>query len=117
MTTPTQDRVGRIVNVLLAYRGMSASALAAELGMSRQRFSDRMTGRAKFTLDEAEAMAQALGVGPGVWFDEPEAVMAYLEGGTTPEANNRWTVPDIPRIDDSRSLMRGTRELAQMGVA
>jgi hypothetical protein len=115
MTSPIQDRVPRIVNILLAYRGLSARQLASKIGLSPQKFSDRMNGRSRFTLEEAEQMAAVLGVGPGVWFDEPEAVMAYLSGGASPEANNRWTSPDVVTLGDDLSSICVTSGIAQMG--
>lgn len=113
MSSPIQDRVAKIVSVLLAYRGMPAIQLAQRLGMSRQKFSDRMNGRARFTLEEVERMSEILGVGAGVWFDEPESVMAYLatrpgDGDTGGEVSNRWTSPTreypLANLRDDASL-------------
>lgn len=89
--------------------------------MTEQKFSDRMNGRSKFTLDEVEAMARVLGFGPGVWFDEPEAVMSYLEaakrGGADPKTGNRWIQSPLGRLRDAVSLDLTTAEIPQMRVS
>jgi plasmid maintenance system antidote protein VapI len=73
---------------------MSGSKLATHLGMSRQRFSERMNGRSKFTLDEVSVMSAALGVAPAVWFDEPENALNHL--AAAPQAGLRGEPRNTP---------------------
>lgn len=48
------------ITLALAHRGMSKPEVAAALGMSLQRFEQKLTTEA-FTLAELEKLAQALG--------------------------------------------------------
>lgn len=49
--------------------GLSQSALASRLDMSRQAISARMTGRTPWTLAEVSALAQLLDLDPHVILD------------------------------------------------
>lgn len=110
----------------MAYRGVTASQLAHHLGMSRQRFSERMNGRSKFTLDEVATMATALAVSPAVWFDEPEHALTHVDGGpftglrgearsrcSSTESGLSWPTVALPGIS---SLIHATPNLVSLGA-
>lgn len=57
------ERIAEGVRMELAKQRLDQSALAREIGRSRNYVSLRVNGKAPFKLDEAEAVAAWLGVG------------------------------------------------------
>ena len=55
----------QLVEMALAYKGMTNAALARELGWSPQLLNKRLT-TGKFTLEEWELIGKAIGAEPGV---------------------------------------------------
>jgi transcriptional regulator with XRE-family HTH domain len=60
-TTPTQ-RVAENARAEVARSGLAQSSLAATLGLKQQSLSRRLHGRTPFSVDEAFAVADLLGV-------------------------------------------------------
>jgi len=61
-----QERVSDNVRILAAARGTSPSAVAGDLGRSRQWIQNKLSGRNGWSVEDLEAVADSLGVEPGV---------------------------------------------------
>ncbi len=75
---------GEILHEELEELGMSAKAIAAELGVPQNRISDILRGRRGITADTALRLARYLNTTPQLWLNLQKAYelrMAELEAG------------------------------------
>lgn len=70
-TTPDQ-RVGRIVKILLAKDDRRQMDVGELLGMDSGTISRALSGKRKWTLSEIESLAAFFDVSVSVFFEEPE---------------------------------------------
>ena len=61
-----QTQVGDNVRIISAARGTSPSAVAEDVGKTRQWMSNKLAGRAGWSVADLEAIADVLGVEPGI---------------------------------------------------
>lgn len=94
------NRINTILRVLLGYRNLTMAELAGRLGMKAYNMSNRVTGRAPFTVADLRQMAEVLDVEPGVWFDEPENVFQYLKKQPQPDfrTGSGQTQPELAAL-------------------
>jgi len=69
-----------MIAALAAAKGVTHAELAAELGLHRNRFSDKVKGKIPFREAEIMALAAYLDVSPGQLFADP---VALLTGGSS----------------------------------
>lgn len=65
-TEDTREYVAAEVRAALARDGRSAAQLAADTGIPRSSLSKKMRAQVSLTVEEALAIATALGIDPGV---------------------------------------------------
>lgn len=60
-----------MVATLAKARGFTSSALAAEIGVHRNRLADKIAGRVPFTETDILKLAEVLDIPPGRLFEDP----------------------------------------------
>jgi transcriptional regulator with XRE-family HTH domain len=73
--TPIDQRVARVVKIMLAVREENQGDLGRALGLDSGQISRVMNGRRRWSLAELEAMAHHFNVDIGIFFEEPEALV------------------------------------------
>lgn len=74
-TASPDQRVGRIVKILLAKEDRRQMDVGDLLGMDSGTISRALSGKRKWTLSEIEMLAEYFDVAVSVFFEEPEALV------------------------------------------
>jgi transcriptional regulator with XRE-family HTH domain len=105
-----REDIPRIIRTLTGYHHMTLAELGRQIGLSGTRMSEKMHGRSPFTVEQIGAMAEALDVDPGVWFDEPENALLYLRRPEPESQNWKRTDPPavaaLPAVSDDEAAVR-----------
>ena len=90
-----QDQVNDNVRILAAARGTSPSAVAVEVGRTRQWIQNKLSGRIAWSIGDVEAVAAQLGVEPTAlmtteWW--PDVLRACRDSNPKP---SDWSVTGL----------------------
>jgi hypothetical protein len=76
--TGTDERIGRIVEVMLDLLGVSKQALAEQVGMKPQTLGQKISGNRPWSANELERVAAALGFPVMALHTDPAGLAAAL---------------------------------------
>lgn len=76
----TDDKIGRVVDLLLTYRRENRLVLAALLGVSPKTLSRRISGSLGWTAEEVALMAEHFDVPVSAFYAGPDAMIARVRG-------------------------------------
>jgi plasmid maintenance system antidote protein VapI len=86
-----------MVDVLIRAKKLQVGAVAAELGLHRNSFREKVRGDRAFTEDEIIILARVLGVTEGDLFADP------LQRLVTSESGSAWTNKPADQAEDLRA--------------
>lgn len=75
MSNTSDERVGRIVRILLADQGLKQRDLGRELNMDSGQVSRAMRGQRKWTLSDLEHMSTFFRVGVATFFEDADSIV------------------------------------------
>lgn len=78
-----QESASALARTLIAQRDVKRVKLAAELGMSPQALSSKLSNSRSWSLDEVSALARYFSVPVAAFFGDEEAVSEALRRGLT----------------------------------
>ncbi len=70
------EKIGRVVDVLMTYRRENRLVVAALLGVSPKTLGRRLNGQLDWTAEEVSLLAEHFGVPIGVFYAGPHALLA-----------------------------------------
>lgn len=70
MADVVKDNAGDILKEYLLSHGIKQNYVAKEIGMTASQFNYRITGRAKFDMEFALAVANVLHISPSIFLDK-----------------------------------------------
>lgn len=76
-------RVGPMIAAIAAAKGVTHAELAELVGVHRNRFSDKLRGKAPFREAEIVTLAEFFGVNPGQLFQDPLELLGVSEGSSS----------------------------------